>query len=183
MTNHRDFGDRAKLWGLMAEFETPEALIAAVKRVKSEGYSVFDAHSPFHVHGLVDAMGFKDNAMRYVVLVCGIVGACSGYFLQYYTAVQDYPILIGGRPLHSWPSFIPITFECTILFAALGCVLGMLMLNGLPLPYHPVFNVPRFQTAQGFYLVIESADPKFDTERTRELLSGTGPIGVYDVAP
>lgn len=175
--------DKKPIWGLMAEFKTPEDLVAAARRVKGEGYTVFDAYSPFHVHGLTEAMGFVENKMRYVVLACGIIGACSGYFLQWYTAVADYPIRIGGRPLHSWPAFIPITFECTILFAALGAVLGMLLLNGLPLPYHPVFNVPRFQTSQGFYLAIEAADPRFDKVTTRELLAGLSPIGVYDVAP
>ena len=171
------------VWGLMAEFASGEELVEAAKRVRTEGYRRFDAYSPFHVHGLVEAMGFKDRALRYVVLACGILGASSGYFLQWYSAVIDYPINIGGRPLHSWPAFIPITFECTILFAAFGAVLGMLMLNGLPLPYHPVFNVPQFNTSQGFFLCIEAADPKFDAGATRELLGALSPIGVYDVAP
>jgi hypothetical protein len=172
-----------KLWGLMAEFKSGEELVEAAKRVRTEGYRWFDAYSPFHVHGLVEAMGFKDRALRYVVLACGITGACSGYFLQWYSAVIDYPIVIGGRPLHTWPSFVPITFECTILFAAFGAVLGMLLLNGLPLPYHPVFNVKQFNTSQGFYLVIEAADPKFDAVATRDVLHSLSPIGVYDVAP
>ena len=171
------------LFGLMAEFKTPEELVEAARRVRDEGHRDFDCYSPFHVHGLTEAMGFRERAMRYVVLVCGCTGALSGYFLQYYSAVMDYPIHIGGRPLHSWPAFIPITFECTILFAALGAVLGMLLLNGLPLPYHPVFNVPRFSTSQGFFLCLEAKDPKFEAARSRKLLESLSPIGVYDVAP
>lgn len=172
-----------RLWGLMAEFKSGEELVEAAKRVRSAGYTAFDAYSPFHVHGLTEAMGFADRVTRYVVLACGITGACAGYFLQYYSAVVDYPIRIGGRPLHSWPAFVPITFECTILFAALGAVLGMLLLNGLPLPYHPVFNVPQFNTAQGFFLCIEAADKRFEPATTRQMLESLAPIGVYDVAP
>jgi hypothetical protein len=172
------------VWGLMAEFASGEELVEAAKRVRTEGYRKFDAYSPFHVHGLVEAMGFKDRALRYVVLACGILGASAGYFLQYYSAVKDYPIVIGGRPLHSWPAFIVPTFETTILLAAISAVVGMLALNGLPMPYHPVFNVKRFRehaSSDALFLVIEAKDGKFDRHATRKFLESLGATEINEV--
>jgi len=171
------------LYGLMAEFTSPEALLAAARRAYAEGYRRMDAYSPFPVEGLAEAIGFGKNLLPLIVLIGGLIGAAGGFYLQYWISVVDYPLNIGGRPLNSWPSFIPVTFELTILSAALSAVLGLLALNGLPMPYHPVFNVERFELASRnrFFLCIESADPKFDREATRRFLEDTGPHGVYEV--
>src|SRR5438477_4705919 len=152
------------LYGLMAEFDDPNAIVVAARRAYTEGYRRMNAYSPFPIEELSEAIGFHHNRLPLIVLIGGILGGLSGYLLQYYTAVIDYPINIGGRPLHSWPAFIPITFEMTVLGAALFAVLGMLALNGLPMPYHPVFNAPRFELASRnrFFLCIETRDPKFD---------------------
>ncbi len=165
---------RPPIYGLMAEFEEPEQLLAAARKAYAEGYRKMDAYSPFPIEGLAEAIGFHKNTVAPIVLIGAIVGGLTGFFLQYYIAVINYPLNIGGRPLNSWPAFIPITFELTILFGAISAVLGMLALNGLPMPYHPVFNVPGFAlaTRNRFFLCLESADPKFDREKTREFLKG-----------
>jgi hypothetical protein len=167
----------------MAEFDTPDDLLEAAHRAHAEGYRRMDAYSPFPVAGLAEAIGFHRTRIPLVVLLGGIAGGLGGYLLQYYTAVIDYPLNVGGRPLHSWPAFIPVTFEMTVLIAALFAVLGMLALNGLPMPYHPVFNVPRFALASRnlFFLCIESTDPHFDSERTRQFLQGLGPRQIHEV--
>jgi hypothetical protein len=167
----------------MAEFATPEELLAAVHRVREEGYRHLDAYTPFPVEGVTEALGFHHTRLPLVVLIGGIVGCIGGYLLQYYTTVIDYPVNVGGRPLNSWPSFIPVTFEMTILVAAFAAVLGMLALNGLPMPYHPVFNAPRFAlaTRDRFFLCIEATDPKFDRERTRYFLERLVPRVVSEV--
>jgi hypothetical protein len=172
------------LYGLLAEFNTPEELLRAAERAYADGYRRMDAYSPFPVHGLAEAIGFHTNRLPLLVLLGGLLGAGVGFFSQYYASVIDYPINVGGRPLNSWPSFIPITFEVTILMAALAAVLGMLALNGLPQPYHPVFNVPRFAlaTRDRFFLGIEAGDPRFDPASTRRFLEGLGPREVSDVA-
>lgn len=172
------------IYGLMAEFDNPAALVAAARRAREEGYRQMDAYTPFPVEGLAEAIGFHHTRLPLVVLMGGIVGCIGGFLLQYYTSVIDFPLNVGGRPFNSWPSFIPVTFEMTILAAALSVVLGMLALNGLPMPYHPVFNVDRFAlaTRDRFFLCIEAADPRFDREGTRRFLEGLEPRGVYEVA-
>jgi len=172
-------------YGLLAEFEAPEDLVSAAERAYADGYRHMDAHTPFPVHGLAEAIGFRTNRLPLLVLIGGIVGAGVGFFSQYYASVIDYPINVGGRPLNSWPAFIPITFEVTILVAALTAVLGMLALNGLPQPYHPVFNAPRFAlaTRDRFFLCIEATDPRFDPEATRKFLADLGAKEVTDVEP
>jgi hypothetical protein len=171
------------MYGLMAEFHHPEELLEAVGRARAAGYRRMDAYAPFPVEGLAEALGRPRSALPMIVFIGGLIGAASGYFLQYYASVVSYPINVGGRPLHSWPAFIPVTFEMTILVAALTAVLGMLALNRLPMPYHPVFNVPEFAMASRdrFFLCIESRDPKFDLERTRKFLAGLSAAGVYEV--
>jgi hypothetical protein len=157
---------------LIAEFETPETLIEAAKKAYAAGYRKMEGYTPFPVEGLAEAIGIPGTRLQYIILSGGILGALTGFGLQYYTSVINYPWNIGGRPFNSWPAFIPVTFELTILFAAFAAVLGMLGLNGLPQPYHPVFNEPRFELASKdrFFLVIEAQDPKFDLEQTRGFL-------------
>ena len=160
------------LYGLMAEFDDPEKLVAATQRAYVEGYRRMDAYTPFPVHGLSEALGVRHTRLPLIVLIGGIVGLLAGYGLQYWVNVIEYPYNIGGRPLHSWPAFLPVTFETTVLVASPSAVLGMLGLNGLPQPYHPVFNASRFELASHthFFLCIEATDPKFDRAKTREFL-------------
>ncbi|HSB68500.1 MAG TPA: DUF3341 domain-containing protein [Candidatus Methylomirabilis sp.] len=172
------------LYGLLAEFDTPQELLAAARRVHADGYRRMDAYTPFPVEGLAEAIGFHHTRLPLLVLLAGLFGAFVGFASQYWVTVIDYPLNIGGRPLNSWPAYIPITFEVTILFAALAAVVGMIAMNGLPMPYHPVFNVPAFAAASRdrFFLCIEARDPMFDLQRTRQFLQGLGSQGVYDVA-
>jgi hypothetical protein len=167
---------RPGVYGLMAEFETAQALVDAARRAHKEGYRRMDAYSPVPIEELHDALHMHDERLPKMVLVGGLLGGLGGYALQYYTMVVDYPLNVGGRPLHSWPTFIPVTFETTILAAALTAVLGMLALNGLPQPFHPVFNVPRFALASRnrFFLCIEARDPRFDAGGTRTFLESLG---------
>jgi hypothetical protein len=175
---------RPTLYGLMAEFESPTALVAAANAARLEGYRRMDAYSPIPIEELHEALGFHHTKLPMIVLFGGLVGGLGGYGHQYWTSVIDYPLNVGGRPLHSWPQFIPVTFETTILGAALAAVLGMLALNGLPMPYHPVFNAPRFALASRnrFFLCIESRDPRFDRDGTQRFLEGLEPRGVSEVA-
>ena len=170
-------------YGLMAEFGSAQALLDAAQKVADAGYTKTDAYSPFPIHGLGEALGFKERLVAPIVLVGGIAGALTGYGLCYWTSVIAWPMNIGGRPYHSWVSFIPPTFEVTILFAALSAVFGMLALNGLPQPYHPVFNAPRFRqaTQDAFFLAIEAGDAKFDATATRQFLSSLHPREVVQV--
>jgi hypothetical protein len=167
----------------MAEFDRPEDLLGAAQQAYADGYRRMDAYTPFPVEGLAEALGLHRTRLPLVVLLGGIVGCIGGFGLQYYAAVIDYPLNIGGRPLNSWPSFVPVTFETTILCAALAAVLGMLALNGLPMPYHPVFNVPRFElaTRDHFFLCIEATDPRFDRQGTRQFLERLGCREVTEV--
>ena len=175
---------RSPLYGLLAEFDNPTALVAATGRAHREGYRRMDAYSPFPIEELHEALGAPPSRLPLVVLIGGLVGCIGGYGLQYWVSVIAYPVNIGGKPLHSWPAFIPVTFECTILGASLFAVLGMLALNGLPMPYHPVFNVARFALASRnrFFLCIEARDGKFDLEETRRFLETLGPREVTAVA-
>jgi hypothetical protein len=174
---------RLPVYGLMAEFENPHDIVAAARRAHEAGYRRMDAYTPFPIEELSEALGFHRNRLPLVVLIGGLVGALAGYLLQYYTSVMAYPLNVGGRPFHSWPAFIPVTFETTILVAAASAVLGMLALNGLPMPHHPVFNVPRFALASRdrFFLCIEASDPKFDKEGTTQFLKSLQPREVFDV--
>ena len=171
------------LYGVMAEFETPTALLAATRDAYAQGYRRMDAYTPFPIEELTDALGFHHTKLPLIVLIGGLVGCIGGFALQYWASTTAYPINVGGRPMNSWPMFIPVTFELTILVAALSAVLGMLALNGLPQPYHPVFNVPRFALASRnrFFLCIMSRDPRFDRDRTRHFLESTGAREVSDV--
>ena len=172
-----------RVYGLMAEFEDATALVAATERAHEAGYKRMDAYSPFPIEELHHAMGSPHSKLPLVVLIGGIVGCLGGFFLQYWASAMAYPINVGGRPLNSWPAFIPVTFECTILVASLSAVLGMLGLNGLPMPYHPVFNVERFALASRsrFFLVIESKDKRFRLEDTREFLITLNPRDIWTV--
>jgi Alternative complex III, ActD subunit len=172
------------VYGLLAEFENPEELIAAVRRARASGYRRMDAYTPFPVDHLAEELGFHRTGLPLIVLIGGIVGCAGGFFLQYWVSAIDYPLNIGGRPLNSWPAFVPVTFELTILIAALAAVLGMLGLNRLPMPYHPLFNSPRFALASRnrFFLCIESSDPRFDREVTGKFLSELNAKGVSEVA-
>ena len=173
------------LYGLMAEFDDPQTLVQATRRAYEAGYRRMDAYSPFPIEELGEALGIHRTAVPLLVLVGGIAGALAGYGLQYWVSAVAYPLNVGGRPFNSWPSFIPVTFEMTVLVAALTAVFGMLALNRLPMPYHPVFNVPRFAlaTRDRFFLCIESTDPMFDALGTREFLQRFAPREVSEVAP
>jgi hypothetical protein len=172
------------IYGLMAEFDEPAALVIAAQQTRAAGYTCVDAYSPYPVEELHHALHTESTKLPMLVLIGGLIGCVGGYLLQYWVSAVAYPINVGGRPYHSWPAFVPVTFECTILAAALSAVLGMLALNGLPQPYHPVFNVPRFALASRnrFFLCIESTDPKFDLEGTRRFLETLNPREVSTVA-
>ncbi len=171
------------LYGLMAEFDNPTDLVAAARKTYEEGYRRINGYSPFPIEELSDAIGFHKTGLPLIVLIGGIIGCVGGYLMQYYLSVFAYPLNVGGRPFHSWPSFIPITFETTVLGAALATVFGMLALNGLPQPYHPVFNAPRFAlaTRDRFFLAIEARDPQFDYEKTKQFMQSLEPREVFDV--
>jgi hypothetical protein len=175
---------RPEVYGLMAEFDTPGELVTAAGKARAAGYRRMDAYSPFPIEELTHTLHIHDRRLPLIVLAGGILGAAGGYFMQYFAQVVDYPLNVGGKPHHSWPSFIPVTFEMTILFAAFGAVFGMLALNHLPMPYHPVFNVPEFALASRnkFFLCIEARDSLFRPEETAAFLESLNPTEVHEVA-
>lgn len=165
-----------RAYGLVAEFGDPDAVVTAAQRAYDAGYRKFDAYTPFPVHGLSEAVGFRGNYVAPLVLFGGLTGAAAGFLMQYVASVIHYPYLIGGRPDLSWPMFIPVTFEMGILFAAFSAVFGMFALNGLPRPHHPVFNATGFDraTRDAFFLCIEADDARYDEQETRSFLEGLG---------
>ena len=171
------------LYGLMAEFDNPHDLLAAVRRGYAEGYRRMEAFSPVHVPELSEALGHRPRFLPLLVLTGGVLGGLAGFMLQYWTSVIDLPLNIGGRPLNSWPAFLPVTFECAVLGAALAAVFGMLALNGLPRLHHPVFNAPRFSLASRnrFFFCIEADDPRFDHKHVARFLANLDPCEVMDV--
>ena len=171
------------LYGLMAEFEDPTALVEAARAAREAGFTKLDAYSPFPIEALTEALDLHDRKLPAVVLGGGIFGGLAGYALCYWASVIEYPLNVGGKPFHSMPAFIVPAFETTILCAAFAAVFGMLALNGLPMPYHPVFNAPRFALASRdrFFLCIEAKDPKFDHDETWAFLTKLGPRVVMDV--
>ncbi len=174
----------ARLHGLVAEFEDPDALLAAAHKAHASGYRRMDAYSPFPIEELSEAIGFHHTRLPAVVLAAGLTGAVCGFLLQYIALGLDYPLNIDGRALFSWQSFVPITFEATILFASFGAVLSWILMNGLPRPYHPIFNAPNFEraTQDRFFLCIEARDPQFDRQATQQFLESLGPTIVSEVA-
>jgi hypothetical protein len=174
---------RPPIYGLLAEFDTPQDLVDACKQARQAGYRRMDAFTPYPIEAVAEAIGFHRNLLPLIVLIGGIVGCLGGLALQYWVSVIEYPITVAGKPYFSWPMFVPITFETTILAAALSAVFGMLALNGLPMPYHPVFNVPQFALASRdrFFLCLEATDPLFDRTTTRQFLERMAPRSVAEV--
>jgi len=174
---------RATIHGVMGEFHHPQELVDAIEHVRAEGYTKIDAYTPYPIEEVWEAIGHHKSPVPLIVLIGGIVGGLSGFFLQYWVSAVEYPLNIGGRPYNSWPAFIPVTFECTILGAVLAAVAGVFILNGLPEPYHPVFNVPHFAFASRdrYFLCIEATDPKFDRQRAHLLLLSLRASEVSDV--
>ncbi|HZZ27649.1 MAG TPA: DUF3341 domain-containing protein [Pirellulales bacterium] len=174
-----------KIYGLLAEFEQPTEVVAAAKAAREAGYQKMDAYTPFPVEGLPAALGFHSTRLPLIIFIGGVIGCVGGFYLQYWCAAVNYPINVAGHPYNSWPMFIPVTFELTILCASAAAVVGLFALNRLPTPYHPVFNVPRFAMASRdrFFLCIEAVDPKFQLEETRNFLAGLKPKEIFEVPP
>ena len=175
---------KADIYGVMAEFDNPTALVNATRAVRERGYRKLDAYTPFPIEELSDILHLHKNKLPLIVLCGGLLGGLTGYLLQYFVTVIYFPINVGGRPLHSWPSYIIITFELTILFGCISTVLGLLALCRLPMPYHPAFNVPRFSAASRdrFFLCIEATDPLFEMKKTSGLLASLKAKEVSEVA-
>jgi hypothetical protein len=174
---------RKPIYGLIAEFETPDQVLEAARRTREAGYRRIDAFSPIPVEGLAEAVGFDWTALPVIVFFGGLIGGSTGFGMCWYANVISFPLNIGGKPYNSWPMWIPITFELTILGAALAAVFGMLALNGLPTPYHPLFNVERFARASTdrFFLCVKARDKQFDVAQTKVFLEGLHPHGVYEI--
>jgi hypothetical protein len=171
------------LYGLLAQFDDEHALVAAARRAVAEGYAQVEAYTPYPVEDLPEALNLPRSRIPVLMFVGGALGALTAYGMQYYASVVSYPLNVAGRPLHSWPSFIPVTFELTVLFAALFGAIGMLALNGLPRPHHPLFYAASFARASqdGFFLAIEATDPKFDRQATHDFLAGLAPRDIVEV--
>ena len=174
-----------RLYGLVAEYDTPEQVVGAAEAARKAGYTKMDAYSPHPVEGIEDALGLQPTRLGFVVLAMGLIGAVAGFGMQWYAGAEFYPLNIGGRPMNPWPNYIVITFEVTVLLSAFTAGLFMLARNGLPRPYHSIFNTPGFERASrdGYYLCVESIDPRFDEAAVRAFLEGTGPVRVEEVAP
>lgn len=174
-----------ELFGILAEFETPATLFHGCEEIRDAGYKKWDAYTPFPVHGLEKAMGLPASKVPWLVLVGGLAGASGGMFMQWWMSAVDYPLVISGKPLFSWPAFVPVTFELGILFAAFGAVFGMLALNRLPQPYHPLFQSKSFErvTDDKFFVAIEARDPQFDPEDTADFLKSIGAVNVELIEP
>ncbi|HKR61998.1 MAG TPA: DUF3341 domain-containing protein [Pyrinomonadaceae bacterium] len=171
------------LYGVMAEFDNPTELVAAARQTYEAGYRRINGYSPYPIEELWEAIGFHHTRLPVIVLIGGVVGGLGGFLMQWYLAVVEYPLNVGGKPFNSWPAFIPITFEMTILCAAFAAIFGMLALNNLPQPYHPVFNAPNFAlaTRDHFFLVIEANDPRYRHDEVVEFMKGLGANDVCDV--
>jgi hypothetical protein len=172
-----------QLYGMMAEFTEAREVVEAAKRAYAQGYRCMDAYTPFPVEDLAEALGHDQMRVPLIVFTGGVVGAVGGYFMEWYSMAVDYPINVGGRPFNSWPAYIPITFELMVLCASIAAIVGMLALNRLPQPHHPVFGVPEFERASTdrFFLCIEARDPKFDPAATRQFLQSLHPSSVKEV--
>jgi hypothetical protein len=170
-------------YGMLAEFPDPDTLVAATRRARAEGYARMDTYSPYPVGDAADAMGFPKSEMGVVMFIGGLTGACSGFLMQYWANAFGYPLIVGGRPYFSWPSFVPITFEMMVLTASLSGLFGLIALCGLPRLHHPLFNSKAFDRASRdrFFLCLEAVDPKYDTARTREFLASLNPVSVEEV--
>jgi len=175
--------EKGRVYGLIAEFENPSALVAAARAAREAGYRAIDAYSPFPIHELPHALALPRTKLPFLVLGGGLTGTVTALVMQWFSATVHYPVNVGGRPLASWPMFIPITFELTILFASVTAVLGMLALNRLPMPYHPIFNAPRFAMASRdrFFLCVEAKDALFDLDKTTRFLETLGAAVVSEV--
>lgn len=183
MTAHAQTAEGERTYGLVAEFDDPDVLLGAVKKAYEAGYRTMDAYSPFPIHGLAEAMGVNKTLVPLCTLMGGITGAFAGFFMQWFASAVHYPYAIGGKPFNSWPAFIPITFECAILFGAFAALGSMLFFNGLPRLHHPIFGAKRFARASsdGFFLCIEASDAQFDDEKTRTFLQDLEPVEVSTV--
>lgn len=172
-----------RLHAVVAEFSSEGVIIQAARKTREAGYRKTDCYTPYPVHGLAEAMDFRDNRVAWTIFIGGVIGFIAGASLEVYVSFFDYPINVGGRPYISWPAFIPVAYETTILLGSFAAVLGMLALNGLPKPYHPIFNTPNFEraTTDKFFLSIEATDPKFDLAETKAFLEGLGADRVSEV--
>ena len=170
-------------WGLLAEFASADELVAAARRVREAGYAQAEAYSPFPIEGLADALGFERNRVPFWTFVGALAGGVGGFFLQWYSAVVDYPVNIAGRPTNSWPMFVPVTFEMAVLFGALAAVIAMLAGNGLPKLRHPLFAARDFDlaTRNRFFLCLRSSDPAFTPDGARRLLDSLAPMRCVEV--
>ena len=175
--------NRSAIYGIAAEFLNEDQILDAAKQVHAAGYRRVEGYSPLPVHGLSEALGFKETLVPWIIFISGVLGCLGGFLMQYWINVVDYPLNVGGRPFNSWPQFIPVTFECTILLAAFGAVIGMFVLNGLPRPHHPIFGARRFALASQdrFFLCVESTDALFDRAETARFLGELGAQQVCEV--